>query len=64
MTYKSNLCDLQSIKIDADGMKIDGWRRNGILVIAVDDTRLGWDERQLVMNLGNRLYGELKNGCA
>ena len=34
------------------------WNYNGILEISVDDLRLTWPERELVRQLGNRLYGQ------
>ena len=37
--------------------KRQGWRRHGILAISLDDLRLSWPERELVKQLGNRLYG-------
>jgi hypothetical protein len=43
--------------IEADAIKRTGWRDHGLLVIAVDDPRLGWDERALVRALGDKLYG-------
>ena len=41
-----------------DAIKRDGWLRQGILVISADDTRLTWPERELVRQLGRKLYGE------
>jgi hypothetical protein len=35
----------------------DGWREQGLLAVAVDDERLTWPERELVRQLGERLYG-------
>ena len=39
-------------------VKRDGWRDQGILVIAEDDQRLTWPERELVRQLGAKLYGK------
>ena len=39
-------------------VKRDGWREQGILVIAEDDQRLTWPERELVRQLGAKLYGK------
>ena len=36
---------------------LDGWREQGMLAVAVDDERLTWPERELVRQLGDRLYG-------
>jgi hypothetical protein len=42
---------------DAEQVKRDGWKEQGVLVIAEDDQRLTWPERELVKQLGARLYG-------
>ncbi|HMM73915.1 MAG TPA: hypothetical protein PKC22_17110 [Rhodocyclaceae bacterium] len=42
---------------DADEVKRDGWRDQGLLAVSVDDHRLTWPERELVRQLGERLYG-------
>jgi hypothetical protein len=38
-------------------IKRDGWKEQGVLVVAEDDQRLTWPERELVKQLGARLYG-------
>ena len=43
---------------DAEQVKRDGWREKSLLVVAVDDLRLTWPERELVKQLGAKLYGE------
>lgn len=40
-----------------DEVKRDGWREQGLLAVRVDDQRLTWPERELVEQLGTRLYG-------
>ena len=40
-----------------DEVKRDGWREQGLLAVSVDDKRLTWPERELVEQLGTRLYG-------
>ena len=42
---------------DADEVKRDGWRDQGLLAVSVDDHRLTWPERELIRQLGERLYG-------
>jgi hypothetical protein len=42
---------------DPDRVKRDGWKEQGLLAVAVDDDRLTWPERELVQQLGERLYG-------
>jgi hypothetical protein len=41
-----------------DEVKRDGWREQGLLAVAVDDDRLTWPERELVRQLGEKLYGK------
>ncbi len=42
---------------DPEQVKRDGWQDQGVLVIAEDDQRLTWPERELVRQLGQKLYG-------
>lgn len=41
-----------------DHIKRDGWRDQGILVVAENDHRLTWPERELIRQLGEKLYGK------
>lgn len=43
---------------DPEDVKRDGWLERGVLVIAEDDQRLTWPERELVRQLGAKLYGK------
>jgi len=54
--YSCPLGRMQPKKIDPENLKKDGWRKNGILVINVDDNRLNWPEKELIKQIGNRLY--------
>ena len=38
-------------------IKREGWREQNILVVAANDDRLTWPERELVRQLGEKLYG-------
>ena len=38
-------------------VKREGWRVRGVLVVDADDERLTWPERELIRQLGDRLYG-------
>ncbi len=38
-------------------VKRAGWQDQGVLVVSADDQRLTWPERELVRQLGDRLYG-------
>jgi len=42
----------------ADDVKRDGWRDQGVLAVSVEDDRLTWPERELVRQLGEKLYGK------
>jgi len=44
--------------VDKEQIKRDGWRDQGMVVVAVDDLRLDWMERELLTQIGNRLYGQ------
>jgi hypothetical protein len=39
-------------------VKREGWHDEGLLAVALDDERLTWPERELVRQLGDRLYGK------
>ncbi len=43
---------------DPEQVKQDGWKERGVLVIAEDDQRLNWPERELIRQLGQKLYGK------
>jgi hypothetical protein len=59
---RSHLGRQQPEPIDAEATKRAGWRRHGILVIAARDPRLTWAERELVRQLGTKLYGQPSEG--
>ena len=39
-------------------IKREGWQAQRVLVIEADDERLTWPERELVRQLGEKLYGQ------
>jgi hypothetical protein len=43
---------------DAEQVKREGWREQNILVVSPEDQRLTWPERELVKQLGEKLYGK------
>jgi len=43
---------------DPDQVKRDGWHDEGLLAVNVNDYRLTWPERELVEQLGSKLYGK------
>jgi hypothetical protein len=44
----------------ADKVKHEGWHEQSILVVSLDDQRLTWPERELINQLGTKLYGKRK----
>jgi len=40
-----------------EDVKREGWREQGLLVVSPADPRLSWPERELVRQLGEKLYG-------
>ena len=47
-----------------DEVKREGWKDQGLLAVAIDDQRLTWPERELVRQLGEKLYGKRLVGQA
>ena len=43
---------------DPDQIKREGWKDQGLLAVSADDLRLTWPERDLVRQLGEKLYGK------
>ena len=41
-----------------DQVKREGWQEQGLLAVSLDDDRLTWPERELVRQLGEKLYGK------
>ncbi len=44
-------------RFDTEAIKRYGWKDRSILVVQADDPRLTWPERELVRQLGDKLYG-------
>lgn len=54
-------CTLGSIAInpmDTEEVKRNGFNNHGILVVHVDDPRLGWIEQKVIADVGRKLYGK------
>ena len=47
---------------DTEAIKREGWRDQRILVVAANDDRLDFVEREFIRQLGERLYGEKRRG--
>lgn len=45
-------------QMNVEEVKREGFNQHGILVVAVDDQRLSWIERQIIKQLGERIYGK------
>jgi hypothetical protein len=45
------------VRRDPEQIKREGWREQGVLVVAEDDQRLTWPERELIKQLGAKLFG-------
>ena len=45
-------------QMDTESVKREGFNQHGILVVAVDDQRLSWIERQVIQKIGDRLYAQ------
>lgn len=54
--------DRSTARVDPDSIKREGWRDQHILVVAEDDQRLDFVEREFIRQLGERLYGEKPRG--
>ncbi len=44
-------------RMDVEQKKRDGWLDHGILVVAANDPRLGWPEREMIQHLAQKLFG-------
>ena len=54
--YQSPLGRLQPEKIDPEKLKQQGWKENGILVVNVNDDRLNWPEKEIIKQIGPKIY--------
>jgi hypothetical protein len=54
---RSHLGRHQPTRIDAEAEKRAGWQQHRILVVGEEDSRLTWPEREMVRQLGLKLYG-------
>jgi hypothetical protein len=60
--WRSPLGRWQGKPMDVEAEKKTGWRRHGILVVSESDNRLTWPEKELIRQLGAKLYGEREEG--
>ncbi len=45
-------------RMDPEREKRNGWSNHGILVVAMEDPRLGWPEREMIKHLATKLFGQ------
>ncbi|WP_297834636.1 hypothetical protein [Thermomonas sp.] len=55
--YRCPLGRLQPESMDVEAVKRRGWREQRLLVVSLEDARLDWMERELIRQIGERLYG-------
>lgn len=48
--------------VDYEALKRNGFRDQGILIVHIDDPRLAWQDKELLRQLGERLYGKKDGG--
>ena len=59
-SLKCNLGRMQPKQIDAEKIKREAFNNDGILVIKVDDERLSWPEKELIKQIGEKIYKNKK----
>ena len=57
---KCNLGRMQPKQIDAEKIKREAFNNDGILVVKVDDERLSWPEKELIKQIGDKIYKNKK----
>ena len=55
---RSALGRLMPIAMDTEAIKRDGWQKHGILAVDITDPRIGWMEREVLQQTGERIYGK------
>ena len=60
-SLRCNLGRLQPKQINVEKLKREGWKNDGILVVKVDDERLSWPEKELIKQIGNKIYSDKNN---
>jgi hypothetical protein len=57
---KCNLGRIQPKEIDAEKIKREAFNNDRILVIKLDDERLSWPEKELIKQIGDKIYKNKK----
>lgn len=56
--YRCPLGAVQRSRMDTDRIKREAWHESGFIVVNQDDPRLDWVEKQLIINIGEKLHGK------
>lgn len=59
---KCNLGKMQPKQIDAEKIKSEAFSNDGILVVKLDDERLSWPEKEMIKQIGKRIYKPSSGG--
>ena len=59
-SLKCNLGRMQPKQIDAEKIKREAFNNDGILVVKVDDERISWPEKELIKQIGEKIYKNKK----
>lgn len=54
--YQSPLSKMQPTQIDQERLKKQAFEKDGILVVNVNDDRLNWPEKEIIKQIGNKIY--------
>lgn len=49
-----------SNSVDYDAIKKNGFHDQGLLVVDINDDRISWVEREVLRQVGEKLYGKSK----
>lgn len=45
-------------EVDYEAMKRNAYRDQGVVIVRLDDPRLTWDQKEIVKQVGTKLYGQ------
>jgi hypothetical protein len=45
-------------QVDYEALKRHGFQDQGIVVVSINDPRLSWDQREMIKQVGEKLYGQ------
>lgn len=44
-------------RVDYEDLKRHGFQDQGLVIVSVNDPRLSWDQREIIKQVGEKLYG-------